>query len=87
MTRFASCCRHKLSQLQETGDAISLRASELEAQPQALSLARQVIDLTTQQVLGWSTNKPWINTTDSDNLLSEVQSPRTGSALVDVAFN
>lgn len=74
-------CRRKLAELQETGDGISQRASELEARPQAISLARKVVDLTKQQVKSWASDKPWINTTDSDNLLSEVKlNPLNGAS-------
>ena len=65
-------CRQKLGQLKETGDAVALRAAELEARPQALALARQVVALNRQQVQAWPSSKPWINATDSDNLLAEV---------------
>lgn len=72
-----SACREKLSQLRNTGDAISFRASELQARPEALQLARQFVDLTMHSVQGWSSSKPWINATDKDNLLAEVCSTVT----------
>lgn len=69
----ASVFREKLSQLRNTGDAIFFRASELQARPEALQLARQFVDLTMHSVQGWSSSKPWINATDKDNLLAELQ--------------
>ena len=64
--------REKLSQLRDTGDAIFFRVSEQQARPEALQLARQFVQLTTDSVTGWSSSKPWINATDSDGLLAEV---------------
>ncbi|DBA73173.1 hypothetical protein WJX79_004877 [Trebouxia sp. C0005] len=65
--------REKLSQLRTTGDAIFFRVSELQARPEALRLARQFVDLTMHSVQGWSSTKPWINATDTDSLLAELQ--------------
>lgn len=65
--------RDKLSQLHTTGDAIFFRVSELQARPEALQLARQYVDLTMHSVQGWSSTKPWINATDTDSLLAELQ--------------
>lgn len=72
-----SAFREKLSQLRNTGDAMFFRASELQARPEALQLARQFVDLTMHSVQGWSSSKPWINATDKDNLLAEVCSTVT----------
>lgn len=66
-------CREKLSKLRNTGDPIFFRVSELQARPEAVQLARQFAQLTTQSVTGWATSKPWMNATDSQNLLAEVR--------------
>ena len=65
--------RDKLSQLRSVGDAIFFRVSELHARPEAIQLARQFLQLTSQSVTAWATSKPWINVTDSENLNAEVR--------------
>lgn len=65
--------REKLSQLRNVGDEIFFRVSELHARPEAIQLARQFLQLTSQSVTAWATSKPWINVTDSENLTAEVQ--------------
>ena len=64
--------REKLSELRNTGDEIFFRVSELQARPEALRLARQFVQLASQTATAWPTSKPWINATDSENLLAEV---------------
>lgn len=64
--------REKLSQLRDVGDGIFFRVSELHARPEAIQLARQFQQLTSQSVTAWATSKPWINATDSESLTAEV---------------
>eukprot|EP00891_Asterochloris_glomerata_P004630 jgi/Astpho2/4630/Aster-00203 len=68
----ASVFREKLDALKETGDAAVFRASESTARPEAVELAQQFLELTRKSINSWPQIKPWINGTDSDSLLKQV---------------
>ena len=65
--------RERLSKLRSIGDPIFFRVTELAALPEALQLARQFAELSRQSVKGWASSKPWINATETDDLLAEVR--------------
>ena len=54
------------------GDAISLRVQELKQLPKATGIALDFVKVTRQAIGSWPTTKPWLNATDTEELLKQV---------------
>eukprot|EP00238_Polyblepharides_amylifera_P003501 CAMPEP_0196575666 /NCGR_PEP_ID=MMETSP1081-20130531/5089_1 /TAXON_ID=36882 /ORGANISM="Pyramimonas amylifera, Strain CCMP720" /LENGTH=964 /DNA_ID=CAMNT_0041894035 /DNA_START=70 /DNA_END=2964 /DNA_ORIENTATION=- len=64
--------RAKLLSLKNKGDPIFERVFEASERPAAVASAKKFIDVARQVVAAWSSVKPWINETDKEALLTDV---------------
>lgn len=64
--------RDKLKALKAIGDPISLREKEQHALPRAVQAAQDFVKISHQAIGGWASTKPWLNTTEVDQLRAEV---------------
>ena len=62
----------RLKELKKTGDAMLLRASELEARPAAVAAARSYLEVVMKAVNTWTETKPWITEGDRKELSDKV---------------
>lgn len=63
--------RKRLRQLQEIGDKMSHRASELNRRPESVAMAQEYINLLRKAINSWPEAKPWLDQTEIDKLVNK----------------
>ncbi|CAL8469535.1 g9076 [Coccomyxa elongata] len=64
--------RKKLGELRAMGDPMAFRAAEAEARPGAVAAAQGLLDLWRKAANLWPQQRPWMNATDIQGLVDEV---------------